>query len=280
MPDTFSSHRDYMEAVKEEADLRQKAVEAELEQAFAGHVERKEVVVIRFAQIDAVRLGEAFEAHPRIVKAVLAACNVAGRAIERDLGIRNFDTYEPQFRPGEAAAIAGYIKPFLPEELPLATITYVDRIAFIDKEIRKGKGGWEKKICQAANRHGAPRTFRKTMFKVGNNEYELDAASFTADQAIDVGIDVKRIEARRDIHKRIDEIVNKATKFKELYPSGLFGAVVYYPFPEEYVNIKTRLESRNISGVVFAAEDEDSIDTAVSLLLETIVAAYPPSAEG
>ena len=86
---------------------------------------------------------------------------------------------------------------------------------------------------------------------------------------------MKRIEARRDIHKRADEIINKAAKFKSNFPDGLFGAVVYYPFPDEYINISNRLESPNISGVVFASEDEESIDTAVMLLLDKMGVSSP-----
>jgi hypothetical protein len=125
-----------------------------------------------------------------------------------------------------------------------------------------------------ANRHGKPRTFRKTKFSVDGAEYELDAAAY-ASEAIEVGIDVKRIEARRDIHKRCDEIVNKAAKFKKLYPSGFFGSVVYYPFPEGQVNIQTRLESPSIAGVVFANDEEEVVDAAVRILLEKMGVAAP-----
>lgn len=45
---------------------------------------------------------------------------------------------------------------------------------------------------------------------------------------------MKRIEARRDIHKRCDEIVRKAVKLKQIYPKVKFGAVIYYPFIDEH----------------------------------------------
>jgi hypothetical protein len=38
---------------------------------------------------------------------------------------------------------------------------------------------------------------------------------------IEVAIDVKRIEVRRDIHKRADGIIIKATKFKKKHPKSL-----------------------------------------------------------
>lgn len=83
-------------------------------------------------------------------------------------------------------------------------------------------------------------------------------------------MDIKRIEARRDIHKRCDEIVNKATKLKASFPQSKFSAVIYYPFVQEQVNIQNRLESPNIDGVVFASESEGSIENAVQLLLSKL----------
>lgn len=49
---------------------------------------------------------------------------------------------------------------------------------------------------------------------------------------------MKRVEARRDIHKRCDEIVNKASKMKMAFPASRFGVIVYYPFIDEHVNIQ------------------------------------------
>jgi hypothetical protein len=44
---------------------------------------------------------------------------------------------------------------------------------------------------------------------------------------VHIGIDIKRIEARQDIHKRCDEIVNKAAKLKAVFRKAKFGAVIY-----------------------------------------------------
>ena len=262
----YGSHRDYIQRIQEDVIARQENVEVALRAAFANYIERREVEVIIFSSVDVLALAAAIEAHPVILKSLLAGCNLAGRAIERDLGIKNLDTYVPRFKENQAAAIAGYIKPFLPAYLELPTLSYIDRISYIDKEIRKGKGNWEKSICKATNEFGKPRTFRKTMFKVAGDEFELDAAA-GAGGSIELGIDVKRIEARRDIHKRCDEIVNKAAKFKTAFPDGKFGVVVYYPFMEEHINVQNRLRSSNIDGVVFASESADSINNAVKLLL-------------
>jgi hypothetical protein len=266
----YSSHRDYIDKVQEEANARQSNVETALREAFAEFIETRKVEVIVFTAMDVFALAKALEAHPLFLKPLLACCNIAARAIERDLGIKNVITYLPKFKPGQATAIAGYIKPFLPPYLEVPALSYLDRVGFIDKEIRKGKGNWEKEILRAANEFGKPRQFRKVLFEADGERYELDAAAFLESGEIEIGIDVKRIEARRDIHKRCDEIVRKADKLKSRYPQSKFGAVIYYPFLEEHTNVQSRLRSPSIDGIVFAAESTDSINNAVRLLLSTM----------
>ena len=182
-----------------------------------------------------------------------------------DLGIKNVDTYNPKFSKQEATAIAGYVKPCLPPYLEIPALSNLDRIEFIDKEIRKRKGQWELAILKALNRFGSV-PFKKRMFKSGGEPFELDAAS-PEKGPVKIGIDVKRIEARRDIHKRCDEIVNKAAKLKSAYKDATFAAVVYYPFIDEHINIENRLSSENIDAVVFASHSADSIENAVRMLL-------------
>ncbi|MEW5805054.1 MAG: hypothetical protein AB1847_23460 [bacterium] len=257
-----------MNWAKDAADSRQEAVEAALHEAFSNYIERREVEVIVFSRMTAFDLAEAIINHPLILKPLLAACNIAARAIERDLSIKNVDTYSPRLSDDQAKVIAGYIKPFLPSYLEIPALSQIDRVAYIDKEIRKGKGRWEKKIIETLNRFGALQ-FHKRMFVIEGEEFELDAASPRSGD-IKVGIDIKRIEARRDIHKRCDEIVNKAAKLKSAFPGSKFGAVVYYPFIEEHVNIQNRLRSDNIDGVVFASETKESIENAVRILLSTL----------
>lgn len=268
MSDGYGTHRDYMEWVKEDAESRQKAIENALRKAFAGFIERREVEVVIFSNMNALDLANAIMAQPLILKPLLACCNIAARAIERDLDIKNLDTYSPRLNEDHAKVIAGYIKPFLPIYLELPTLSRLDRVAYIDKEIRKGKGRWEQRIMKMLNQYGQTR-FRKRLFEVGGEQFELDAAT-PEEGDIKIGIDVKRIEARRDIHKRCDEIVNKANKLKSAFSRAKFGAVVYYPFIDEHTNIQNRLRSSDIDGVVFASESEESIENAVRLLLSTL----------
>jgi len=268
MPDKYGSHADYMGWVKEDADSRQETIEDALREAFSNFIERREVEVIVFSSMTALDLARAIVNHPLILKPLLAACNIAARAIERDLSIKNLDTYSPRLNGDKAKVIAGYIKPFLPSYLEIPALSRIDRVAFFDKEIRKRKGHWEKKILEALNRFGKLQ-FHKRMFLAEGEQFELDAASPEVGD-IKFGIDIKRIEARRDIHKRCDEIVNKADKLKSTFPSCKFGVVIYYPFIEEHTNIQNRLRSENIDGVVFAFEAKESIETAVRILLSTL----------
>ena len=209
-------------------------------------------------------LGRAIAAYPSILKPLLAACNVAGRAIERDLGIKGLNTYEPRLTEENALVIAGYIKSFLPKDIELNALVHIDRVQFIDKEIRALKGNWEKLIVESLNR--TLKGFRKRKFSIDDEEFEIDAA-WPASDDIDIAVDVKRIEARRDIHKRCDEIVNKALKFKKRFPKGKFAAIVYYPFVSEHQNVRSRLSSQAINTVYFAGASPESIRTSTEMLL-------------
>ncbi len=268
MPDGYESQKDYINWVKADADARQENVDQALREAFASFIRRCEVDMVVFSDMTAVDLANAIAAKPLVLKALLASCNVAARAIERDLDIRNLDTYMPNIEKDHALVIAGYLKPFLPPYLELPVLSRIDRICYVDKEIRKGKGGWERKVLASLNQ-ASGKTFRKRRFAVGKEFFELDAAT-PGMGPITIGIDIKRIEARRDIHKRCDEIVNKATKLKEVFPRAKFGAVIYYPFVSDHANILSRLRSSDIDGVVFASHTEDSIENAVRLLLPTL----------
>lgn len=265
MTEGYGTHADYMAALSEAADTRQEVIEAQLRAAFDAHIERREVDVIVLDDITVPELAQALLAHPTILKPLIITCNIAGRAIERDLGFRSINTYNPRLSEQKAMGLAGYIKPFLPKYVELPTLARGDRVAFIDKEMRAGKGRWEVKVREALNRYSRE-SFKKRKFSSGGEEFELDAAAPEAGD-IEVGIDVKRIEARADIHKRADEIVNKAAKFKVEYPGAQFAAVIYYPFVTEHGNIRSRLESSYVDAVMFAGEAVDAIEGAAQLLL-------------
>ena len=263
MSEGYASHKDYIGRVKEIADRRQEELEAQLKKAFAGFIELREVEVINFEAIDVLTLAGILAAQPQVLKALLLVTNLAGRALKRDLKL-NIDTYNPRIDSETAHVLAGYIKPFLPQLIALPTLSHTDRFAFIDKEVRKFKGAWEKKICAALN-EVAGLEFKKRKFSVGKESYELDAA-FPSAGEVRYAVDVKRIEAEQDIHKRCDEIVNKAAALKRTYPLASFGAVIYYPFIAQQVNVRDRLESAYIDSIVFASESEKDIMSAVKLL--------------
>jgi len=264
----YGNQRQYVSKVLPAAEIRQKEVEDELRRAFKAFIETRRIEVIVFEKMPATELAKAILEHPLILKPLLAACNLAGRALKRDLKIDNIDTYEPSLSKAQANAVAGYLLSFLPTYIELPALSRIDRVSFIDKEIRKDKGRWEKLICEALNKFGKG-AFKKRKFEAGGQVFELDAAH-PATGAVQIGIDIKRIEARQDIHKRCDEIVNKAAKLKGVFPKSKFGAVIYYPFIQDHANVLGRLESPNMDAVVFASGSVETIENAVRLLLAKV----------
>lgn len=268
MPDGYDTHADYMGWVRESAGARSEKLRASLQRAFSRFIETRELEVINFSDMTALDLAEAIRTEPSILKPILACCNIAGRAIERDLDIRGIDTYSPRLSEIQSAAIAGYVKPFLPNELALPAIGEIDRYLFVDKEIRARKGRWEAEILRAIN-SASTLSFKKRRFEIDGESFEIDAAA-PSEGKIQFAIDIKRIEARRDIHKRADEIVNKASKFKRANRKGRFAAVIYYPFASEHLNVQSRLESSNIDAVTFASQSSEQIAVAIGLLIDRL----------
>lgn len=269
----FANHAMRMSWVLPDAKQRRSTVAIELRRAFAPYIETRSTEWIRFDRMSAEALSKAFLEHPAVVKPITAICNIAGRAIRRDLGF-DVDTYRPRLTPAQASQLAGYVKPFLPPGMAVPAIEAVDDWFFIDKEIRSYQGRWETLITDSLTRRTG-RTFKKRKFTITDSasgkliEFELDAALPATGEPIEVGVDVKRIGSPRDIHKRIDEIVNKAVKYKQRYPNGKFGTVVYYPFDSAgYSNIVNRMNSPYIDGIVFPAGDSpDSVVEAVLMLI-------------
>ncbi len=242
---------------------------AELEKAllvaFEHVIEYRSVPFIRFGDLSTQELANAFVNHPIIIKPTLCLVNVASRAVERDLGF-GLDTYVPKVNQRQADQLAGMIKPMLPPAMALPAVMELDRYFWTDKQMRAHKGTWERTITEAINRV-ASGVFRKRKFKFNDEEFEIDAAFPATGEKIAVAVDVKRIESPRDIHKRADEIINKAAKFKKAYPRGTFVALVYYPFPTQHINVQSRVESPDIDALFFAGETESSIANAADLLV-------------
>jgi len=200
-----------------------------------------------------------------IIKPTLCCVNVAQRAISRDLGF-DLDTYSIKITTDKALILAGYIKPFLPPAIAVPALMELDRYFWTDKELRARKGNWERAVTEAINKSSTV-AFRKRTFECDGERFELDAAYPPKGYPVKIGIDVKRIESTRDIHKRADEIINKAAKFKKSCPDGKFIAIVYYPFPNQHINAQSRLNSPHIDGLFFAGESKSSIKTAAELMV-------------
>jgi hypothetical protein len=145
----------------------------------------------------------------------------------------------------------------------------LDRYSWVDKELRANKGNWEKRIlsalCTYCELYFAKRKFEVVNGDLKTESFELDA-SYMVGEDIQIAVDIKRIESPRDIHKRADEIVNKARKYKSVFAAGRFVAIIYYPFPTQHINVLSRLQSPDVDDIFFAGESDSSIDTAVALI--------------
>jgi hypothetical protein len=264
----YGNQRQYVSKVLPVADVRQAEVEDHLRRAFFKFIEPRKVDVVVFESMSADDLARAISQYPLVLKPLLASCNLAGRALKRDLKIENIDTYMPVLSEKQANAVAGYLLSFLPKYLEIPTLSRIDRVSFIDKEIRKDKGRWEKLVCEALNKYGKT-GFKKRKFETGGQAFELNAAT-PSTGAVRIGVDIKRIEARQDIHKRCDEIVNKAAKLRAAFPKAKFAAVIYYPFVQDHSNVLSRLDSPHIDAIVFASGSADAVENAVRLLLAKV----------
>jgi hypothetical protein len=260
----YSSHKDQILACQPPPE-RTKGLEESLLKAYEKVITYREVPFIVFGDMDAMELADAFVKYPIIIKPTLCCVNVAQRAIKRDLGF-DVDTYCTKISKDLAIALAAYIKPMLPPAVPVPALMELDRFFWTDKEMRARKGSWEKTVTNEIN-EVSDKVFRKRRFTCNGDEFEIDAASPPKGDKIDIAIDVKRIESPKDTHKRADEIINKATKFKKTYPNGKFYAVVYYPFPNQHINLQSRLHSEFIDEVFFAGETRSSIANAVDMLV-------------
>nr|WP_312216841.1 hypothetical protein [Clostridioides sp.] len=260
----YTNHRNQIESVQG-LDERLTQLSEAMYEGFKKYLISRESYFINFKDMTADELADVLFEYPIIIKSVLASVNVASRAIKRDLEI-DIDTYKLNITKTKAGILAGYIKPMLPSEISIDALCELDRWFYVDKEIRKNKGRWEKEILQALVKFSKI-NFKKVKFNSGTQKFELDAAYTDEYDYVRVGVDVKRIEARQDIHKRADEIINKANKYKHVFPEGKFYAVIYYPFVSDHINLKERLSSDNIDGIYFANEANLSIEQQVKYLL-------------
>ena len=106
----YSSQANYFNAVQGDAAQRKLQIEQALSEAFSDFIEKREVSVIVFSSMSAFDLAEGILRYPLVLKPLIAVCNIAARAIERDLGIKNLNTYDPRLTRESANVIAGLSK--------------------------------------------------------------------------------------------------------------------------------------------------------------------------
>lgn len=254
---TYGTEVEYSRRVSREVAKRKEVVRSLLREAFRVYMTTREESVIDFARIDASKLAQIMHEFPGVLKPLLSFGGIGSRAIQRDLKMADLDTYSPRITLDESRKIAELLVSLLSGPVLVETLVEMDRAEFADKEKRRMKGAWEKLVREAFT-HESGEVFVKRRFGK-RPQFEIDLA-YPEVGPIEIAVDVKRIEARRDHQKRSDEIVNKARSLKKLYPSAKFAAFVYYPFGHE--EVESRLSGTQIDLVVFAGEDQASITRA------------------
>lgn len=235
--------------------------------AFEGHVSPVEDKQIIFSNLSSEELTRILQAYPELLKPLLIASCVGGhRAIERDLGIKNLNTYSPRLSESNCSKIAEYLLSLLPGKITASAIVEMDRVEYVDKEVRASKGRWEDRVLkQLSDIYGLE--FHKRRFISGTNKFEIDAA-YPAKGNIKIGVDIKRIEAPKDLQKRCDEISGKAIALKKAFKGVKVATVVYYPFIQD--DIRKRLDASELDLIVFADKNEASIEAATKAILHEL----------
>jgi hypothetical protein len=267
MPEDYDTQQTLVGRVAADASGRYDKILSDLTAAFAAYSEKIEDTKVAFSRMSVEDLASVLLSHPMVLKPILIlACVGGSRAIQRDLGFKSIDTYSPKLNTELARRLAAYLLPLLPESATITAIAQLDRTEYVDKEIRASKGRWEKVVLgKLAEVYDIP--FKKRRFTYNSEDYEIDAAA-PASGNIRVGVDIKRIEATRDLHKRCDEIIGKARALKNAFPGAKVAAIVYYPFNKD--DIRSRLAGSDLDKVVFADSNEESIERAAAELLHAL----------
>jgi hypothetical protein len=108
---TYATHRDYLKRAGPAAAARARIIREKAREAFKDFIREERCLVTHFADINAAQLGRILANYPELAKPLMILCNVAERAIERDLGLKGLNSYSPRFRRDSAKALAGYLKP-------------------------------------------------------------------------------------------------------------------------------------------------------------------------
>ncbi len=254
---TYGTEEDYSRRVSSGVIKRKETVRNLLNEAFKAYLKTRDEVLIDFSEVNTTKLAQILQEFPGVLKPLLAFGGIGSRTIQRDLKMAELDTYSPRITPEESGKIAGLLSSFLAGPILVETLVEMDRAEFADKEKRRMKGAWEGLVRDIFTKESGEAFVKRRFGK--RKEFEIDLAHPDTG-SIQVAVDVKRIEARRDHQKRSDEIINKAASLKKIYASAKFAAFVYYPFDHE--EVQARLSGTQIDLVVFGGENQDSVRKA------------------
>lgn len=264
----YRRHGDYLRLVARDREMRAVEISKTIEQALGKHIVERPAREIEFKSVTGEELSGLLLDNPKLLKPLIAVCNMGQRAIRKDLGI-SVESFRPRLTAAQADAIARYLLPSLPPSILVESLVALDAYQYVDSAIRTIKGRWEKRLTELLLSRGVDAKKRK--FVVEDEKFEIDIA-YPSKGDIQLAVDAKMIGDPLDKHKRIDEIANKADKFKKVYPQGRFVALIYYPNEDDRPQLEARLRkgSPKVDVIVFAGDDEDSLRAA----LDTVYAEY------
>ena len=258
----YTKHEDYLKSLAIARQERAALLHGLIRERLSTYIAKREVEEIDFTRVTVEDLRDLLRAAPALLKPLIAACNMGKRAIRKELALE-LDTYRPRLTEAQATLVAQFLLPCLPRMALVETLLALDAYQWVDSEIRKQKGRWEKKF--QAELRKLEIDCKKRWFTSDGERFEIDVA-YPKTGPIRLAIDVKSIGHPSDKQKRGDEIVNKASHFKQVHPDAVFIALVQYPFDIDREDVEHRLMSgsSNIDEVIFAGDDEESVATAVA----------------
>lgn len=263
----YRSHDEYLKLIAGNRVKRAEEIGTTVKETLGEYVTSRKADEVRLGAVPSDRLAAFLLKNPSLLKPLIAACNMGKRAIRKDLGLE-LDTFRPRLDAAKARQVAEYLLPSLPQQILIESLIALDAYQWVDSAIRKVKGRWERQFGDHLRRRGVD--CKKRKFSVGSQEFELDLA-YPSDGDVLLAVDMKMIGHPSDKHKRGDEIVNKAIKYKGLVPKGIFVALIYYPFDDDRASLAERVTlTSEVDEVIFAGDDAESVEAASQHLYDLL----------
>ena len=218
--------------------------------------------MINFQDLDAVWLGRFLATHPSLADPLMALCEVGPCAIRRDLGLSASDLHGPRSRRSALMALAGYLKPLLPDRIEPRDSPADGDLRLLERQARMSQDQWEAVVrnsfAKAARRLHFSGAFaaRHITLRSGTGALQL---THPASGTIQVAVLAKRAELRGTLRKKCDEILRVVSIARCACPAATFVAFIHHPYSDQHIHALKQLRSGGVTRVVFASDHPESI---------------------